>query len=138
MALDLNRALLFGNRDGSLRAAAQPKRYYCIVDGIVGGEGNGPTDPEPVRSNVLVAGRNPAEVDAACARLMGFDVERLPIVRHAFDVHDLPIGVTPLARVACFDERLGVEIPVSDVQPAVPGGFRPHVGWPDLRARRSA
>jgi uncharacterized protein (DUF362 family) len=134
MALDLNRALLFGNRDGSLRTAAQPKHYFCIVDGIVGGEGNGPTDPEPVFSDVLIAGSNPAEVDAVAARLMGFHVERLPIVKHAFDVHDLPIGVTPLDRVVCFDERVGAEIPVSDVLPVVPGGFRPHFGWPDLPA----
>jgi hypothetical protein len=69
---------------------------------------------------------------------MGFDVGRLPIVTHAFDAHDLPIGLAPLDGVACFDERLGVAIPVSEVQPAVPAGFRPHFGWPDVRARRSA
>jgi hypothetical protein len=59
MALDLNRALLFANRDGTLRTASQPKRYFCIIDGIIGGQGNGPTDPEPVFSNVLIAGGNP-------------------------------------------------------------------------------
>jgi len=132
MALDLNRALLFANRDGSLRTAAQPKRYFCIVDGIIGGEGNGPTDPEPVLSNVLIAGGNPAEVDAAAARVMGFDIECLPIVRRAFDRHDLPIGRTPLGLVTCFDERIGTHIPVSDVGPAISGGFRPHVGWADM------
>jgi len=134
MALDLNRALLFANRDGTLRTASQPKRYFCIIDGIIGGEGNGPTDPDPVFSNVLIAGGNPAEVDAVAARVMGFDLERLPIVCHAFDAHSLPIGVTPIARLACFDERVGAEIPVSEVQAAVPGGFRPHFGWPDVTA----
>jgi uncharacterized protein (DUF362 family) len=134
MALDLNRALFFANRDGTLRTASQPKRYFCIVDGIIGGEGNGPTDPEPVFSNVLIAGGNPAEVDAVAARLMGFDTERLPIVSHAFDAHALPIGDTPIDRLICFDERVGAEIPVSEVQAAVRGGFRPHFGWPDVRA----
>jgi len=133
MALDLNRALLFADRDGTLRAASRPKRYFCIVDGIVGGEGNGPTDPDPVFSNVLVAGDNPAEVDAVAARLMGFEIERLPIVAHAFDVHSLPIGRTPIDRLACVDERVGSEIPLTDVRPAVPDGFRPHFGWPDVR-----
>jgi hypothetical protein len=89
MALDLNRALLFANRDGTLRTRTQPKRYFCIVDGIVGGQGNGPIDPDPVFSNVLIAGENPAEVDAVAARLMGFEIERLPIVIRAFDAHDL-------------------------------------------------
>ena len=137
MALDLNRALLFANRDGSLRTGAQPKRYFCIVDGIVGGEGNGPIDPEPVFSNVLIAGNNPAEVDAAAARVMGFDIEQLPIVRRAFDGHVLPIGSTPLHLLTCHDERVGADIPVNEVQPAVRGGFRPHSGWPDLPAFRA-
>jgi uncharacterized protein (DUF362 family) len=134
MALDLNRALLFADRDGSLRAAAQPKRYFCIVDGVIGGEGNGPTDPEPVFSNVLVAGGNAAEVDAVAARLMGFDLARLPIVSRAFDAHHFPIGTVPIDLVTCFDERVGAEIAMSDVLPAVPGGFRPHFGWPDAGA----
>ena len=94
MALDLNRALLFANRDGTLRTASEPKRYFCIVDGIIGGQGNGPTDPVPVFSNVLIAGGNPAEVDAVAARVMGFDIERLPIVSRAFDAHALPIAAT--------------------------------------------
>ena len=85
-------------------------------------------------SNVLIAGGNPAEVDAVAARVMGFDIECLPIVSHAFDAHSLPIGSTPLDRLVCFDERVGAEIPVIDVQAAVRGGFRPHFGWPDVRA----
>jgi uncharacterized protein (DUF362 family) len=131
MALDLNRALLFANRDGTLRTATQPKHYFCIVDGIVGGQGNGPIDPDPVFSNVLIAGENPAEIDAVAARLMGFAIERLPIVSRAFDAHELPIAQSPLESVVCRDERIGADIPVCEVAPAVPGGFRPHYGWPD-------
>ena len=52
----------------------------------------GPSIPEPVFSNVLIAGNNPAEVDAVAARVMGFDIERLPIVHRAFDDHVLPIA----------------------------------------------
>jgi uncharacterized protein (DUF362 family) len=134
MALDLNRALLFARRDGTLRATLEPKRVFCIVDGIIGGEGNGPTDPVPVFSNVLIAGGNPAEVDAAAARVMGFDIDRLPIVSHAFDAHALPIATTSIDRVTCFDERVDAKILLSDVRAAVRGGFRPHFGWPDLNA----
>jgi hypothetical protein len=134
MALDLNRALLFANRDGTFRTPDRPKRCFSIVDGIVGGEGDGPIDPEPVSSNVLIAGGNPAEVDAVAARLMGFAIERLPIVHRAFEPHALPIGRTPMDRVTCIDERVGAEIPLTEIQPAVPGGFRPHVGWPDATA----
>ena len=131
MALDLNRALLYGTREGRLRGANEPKPYFCIVDGIIGGEGNGPIDPDPVMSNVLIAGENPAEVDAVAARLMGFEIERVPIVSRAFDAHELPIAREPLDRLTCFDERIGTEIPIAHIVPAVPGGFRPHFGWPD-------
>jgi glycosyltransferase involved in cell wall biosynthesis len=51
MVLDLNHALLYGNMDGSWREAGQAKNYLTIVDGIVGGEGNGPLCPAPVKSN---------------------------------------------------------------------------------------
>lgn len=132
MALDLNRALLYGNRDGSLRSATQPKRYFCIVDGIIGGEGNGPIDPDPVASNVIIAGGNPAEVDAVAAKLMGFAIDRVPIVIRAFDDHEWPIACTPLDELRCFDERFDLELSIHEVPPALPGGFRPHPGWPDV------
>ena len=66
---------------------------------------------------------------------MGFDIGRLPIVSRAFDSHPLPIGRTELEHVTCFDERIGAEIPVAELEPAVRGGFRPHFGWPDVAER---
>ena len=132
MTLDLNRALLYGNLDGSWREREQPKRYLAIVDGMVGGEGNGPLCPEPVDSRVLVVGDNPAEVDAACARLMGFEPMDLPIVREAFADHRWPIGRRPLAALEVDDRRIGKVIPLREVAAAVPGGFKPHFGWRSL------
>jgi uncharacterized protein (DUF362 family) len=133
MALDLNRALLYGNADGTWREADQPKAYFGIVDGIIGGEGNGPICPDPVESGVLVAGENPAEIDAVCARLMGFDPADLPIVRHAFAEHRWPIARRRWDEVVAFDERIGGEVELASVAPAVTGGFRPHFGWHALR-----
>jgi uncharacterized protein (DUF362 family) len=45
-------------------------RQFAIVDGIVGMEGNGPIQGTPKRAGVLVAGRDPAAVDATCCRIM--------------------------------------------------------------------
>jgi hypothetical protein len=67
--------------------------------------------------------------------LLAFAAPPLPIVSRAFDAHPLPIGDTPLDRLMCFDERVDAEIPVSEVEAAVRGGFRPHPGWPDVGAR---
>lgn len=136
MALDLNRALLYSNSDGSWRDRFHPKAYLAIVDGIVGGEGNGPLCPDMVESNVLVAGSNPAEVDAVVARLMGFDPCKVPIVAHAFDAHKWPIATRAMADIRVYDERLGQEVGLFEVTPAVDGGFSPHFGWSELKFLR--
>ena len=48
-------------------------RQFAIVDGIVGMEGNGPIQGTPKYAGVLVAGRDPAAVDATCCRIMRID-----------------------------------------------------------------
>jgi uncharacterized protein (DUF362 family) len=47
--------------------------HMAIVDGIVGMEGNGPIQGKPKSAGVLVAGRDPAAVDATCCRIMKID-----------------------------------------------------------------
>jgi uncharacterized protein (DUF362 family) len=134
MALDLNRALLYGNLDGTLREAGNTKHFLCIADGIIGGEGDGPTRPSPVKSGVLVAGSNPAEVDATVSKLMGFDPSMIPLIREAFTRHRWPISEKNLEEIEVDDLRLGSgRTPLSKIAPAVPGGFKPHFGWSHLR-----
>ncbi len=129
MALDLNRALFYGNADGTWRDGGPRKRYLAIVDGIIGGEGNGPTAPDPVVSGVLIGGTDPAAVDAVACRLMGFDPEEVPIVAHAFDSHHWPIGSCRLSEVTAWDDRRGTEVPLACIAPALSRSFRPHFGW---------
>jgi len=135
MALDINRALLYGNAGGRWREAGGPvKPYLAVVDGILGGEGNGPLCPEGVASRVLIAGRNPGVLDAVAARLMGFDPAALPIVAGAFTPHRWPIARGTLEDVVVVDPRRGGrETPLAGIEPAVPGGFAPHFGWTVLR-----
>jgi uncharacterized protein (DUF362 family) len=136
MALDLNRALLYGNPDGSWRERGQSKAFFAIVDGMIGGEGNGPICPDWIDSRVIIAGDNPAEVDAVCARLMGFDPAQIPIVARAFDSHRWPISVATLENLSVQDDREGRIVPLSDLSPAVPHGFKPHFGWQRLNTAR--
>ncbi len=53
-------------------------RQFALVDGIVGMEGNGPIQGSPKPAGVLVAGSDPAAVDATCCRIMGIDPLKLP------------------------------------------------------------
>jgi uncharacterized protein (DUF362 family) len=48
------------------------KTDFCVVDGLIGQEGNGPAFGIPKRCELLVAGKDPVAVDSCCARLMGF------------------------------------------------------------------
>jgi len=75
MTLDLNHLLYFGKRAS--------KKIISIVDGIIAGEGEGPLTPTPKAAGLLVGGENPAYVDAALARLMGYNISRIPTVYHA-------------------------------------------------------
>ena len=128
MVVDLNRILLYANSSGKLQDEPA-RRVFCIVDGIVGGEGNGPLDPKPKHVGLVFAGANPVAVDLVCARLIGFDYSRLPILNRALDsTHSLPLTAFEYGNVLCrsnaqqFDRQLqgfdGMNL-----------AFKPHFGW---------
>ena len=81
--LDLNAILLYGRVDATL--ADEPQRQVVhIVDAIVAGQGDGPLAPQPLPMGLILAGQNAAAVDRVGAWLLGYDPERIPIVREAF------------------------------------------------------
>ncbi len=126
--LDLNRILLYADKQGKMRDVPQ-RRYLAFVDAIVAGEGNGPMAADSKDCGVLIAGDNPVEVDFACARLMGFDWEKIPTVRHGFDdmrwrlVSRQPYEVTISSNDARWN-KLVLDIDAGDTL-----GFHPHFGW---------
>lgn len=69
---DLIRLALYADRQGVMQPVRQ-RRFVSIVDGIIGGEGDGPLKPMPKTCGVLLAGLHPIAVDLVSARLMGFD-----------------------------------------------------------------
>ena len=75
MTLDLNHLAYFGEQ--------APKRIISIVDGVIAGEGEGPLSPTPKPAGLLLGGENPAYVDAVLARLIGYNISRVPTVYHA-------------------------------------------------------
>ncbi len=79
-------------------------RVLHIVDGIVAGQGEGPLAPVPFPAGLVLAGHNPAHLDAALAQLLGYAIARVPTVYHALthcrsDFHGCPPMAIPL-RVA--------------------------------------
>jgi len=49
------------------------RQHLIIADGIVAMEGLGPIHGKPVNLGLLISGRNPFTVDAACCHLVGFN-----------------------------------------------------------------
>jgi uncharacterized protein (DUF362 family) len=132
MCLDLNKLLLYGRPDGTLRAPepAQRKRYISIVDGIMAGEGRGPMNPDLVEAGVIVLGEDPAAVDSFCGTLMGFDLSRLPVVRESFRARGWPITSLPGPEaVRVLSDQPRWTGPLSALDPASLFRFRPHFGW---------
>lgn len=58
------------------------KINLSIIDGIVGGEGEGPFCPKLIQSGVLVAGNDLLLTDLVGTRLMGFNPSKVPYLNH--------------------------------------------------------
>ena len=72
MAVDLYTLFLFAGHDGKL-CTSQQRRVFSVIDGVIGGDVNGPLTPNPVSARTLLAGENLLAVDIVATRLMGFD-----------------------------------------------------------------
>jgi hypothetical protein len=125
MTLDLGRVALFADAEGRLHDAPV-RRYFSVVDGIVAGEGNGPLAPTPRAAGLVIAGADALAVDLVCARVMGFDDRKIPLLRRGFERG----GLTRCQRerVTCVSNHAaltGRAIEIDGVDPP----FEPHSGW---------
>lgn len=133
MCLDLNRCLYYSDAGGFHPEAEAPvRRVLTVLDGVVGGEGEGPLAPRDVPTGVVLAALDPVALDLAAVRLMGFCWERIPKVREALESRVLPL--TDLAgpevvvvREVVPGEAAPRERPLSALAPLRP--FEPHPGW---------
>ncbi|HSW50108.1 MAG TPA: DUF362 domain-containing protein, partial [Bryobacteraceae bacterium] len=89
--LDLQRILKYASAGGEMAPEPQ-RRVVHITDAIVGGEGEGPLAPTPVASGFLTGAVNPAAAEWINARMMGFDPDRIPLVREAFRAYPYPLA----------------------------------------------
>lgn len=127
MTIDLNRILLYADAEGGL-CDTPTRRFFSVVDGVVAGEGNGPLDPTPKSAGLVLAGANPVAVDYACARMMGFDDRRLPVLHRALRDHPLPLvrfGASDV-RVRTVDRPTGGTLDELNDESL---HFEPHFGW---------
>lgn len=88
--LDLNRIVLYADREGRMCDKPQ-RRLFCLIDGIVAQEGDGPMSGEPKNAGLLVGSYNPVLADALATRLMGIDTKKIITISKAKEIHRWPL-----------------------------------------------
>ena len=72
-----------GIQESILDICATVPIHFVIADGIIAMEGNGPLNGTPRHLAKIVLSDDPVAADATCARLMGFEPNRVPHIREA-------------------------------------------------------
>ncbi len=131
MVLDLNKILFYANLNGELRKdfPGNKKRYFSIVDAVVSGEGNGPLAPEKKNTGLIILGSNPVSVDAACAKLMGFNWKKIPIIKNAFAIKSYPFSPDNYEDIHIKSSIEEFNKPLTRISKNF--SFKPPLGWKD-------
>ena len=77
------------------------KPKLCIVDAVVGMEGNGPTMGKPRHIGALLASNNPYKLDLACAKIIGLTKDNVTTLEAAFKRNLIPSTADELS---CNDD----------------------------------
>jgi Domain of unknown function (DUF362) len=129
MCLDLNRILMYGAPDGTLDPSRKRKRFLSLVDGIAAMEGDGPVSGTRKEAGLIIAGDDAVAVDAACARLMGFDYQRIPIIMRAFEPHAMPLTDLDYDHIELVSNLRDLCGLLRNFPEEHSLHFKPHFGW---------
>ena len=103
------------------------RKVFSVIDGIIGGEGNGPLFPDERKVGVIVSGFNHLAVDIVAARLMGFDWNKLPWVLDLLHNKDFDFFLKDPMDIPTFSNKDELKnILNSD---SCFFAFAPHPGW---------
>ena len=124
MTLDLARIVQSGDHLGILHQNAQ-RRHLALIDGIVGGEGNGPLAPRPVDCGTLIFADEPALADRVAWRLMGYRPEALPLLQ----APDMPLQQPASVDMGSRVYQNGVVVVEEKLTPVLSRPFMVPHGW---------
>ena len=120
--VDLAKIVYFVDRKGKLHNKNH-RKLFSIVDGIVGGETNGPLFPDPRPVGVLLGGDNLLAVDIVATRLVGFDffkLKQFTMLDPKFD-----FGPNNIDQVEIKTDEKSFKDDLNLF------AFKPHPGWKD-------
>lgn len=136
MMIDLAIVLRYADSNGVLQQAPQ-RRLFSVVDGLIGGQGEGPLRPDVHESKVVVAGSDFFAVDAVCARLMGVDFRKMRWLEAAVRGWSPPMWPNEVNRLLVRSNYQ----PWCDVADNVEDAyldFEPAAGWKNVFSWKSA
>jgi uncharacterized protein (DUF362 family) len=127
MILDINRILFNITPEGKNNSIPVRKVFY-IVDGIIGGEKEGPLKPENKFAGIIAGGWNPVLIDISCASLIGFDYRKITVIARSLENKFLGFATEDLEKsLIVFN---GNTLNSDNIKPVV--HFTPSGGWGNL------
>jgi uncharacterized protein (DUF362 family) len=102
--LDLNKILLYADANGKMHETQQ-RKFFSIIDGIIGGEGDGPVITKAKPCGTLVGGFNPLAVDIYTTRLMGFDYRKFSQFENALKLKKYPLMTCTPDEIVCMSNH---------------------------------
>ena len=123
---DVLKCWIYADKEGRLQSTPQ-RRFFCIVDGIIGGDGNGPLAPKARPSGVCIAGYDPRAVDTVSAVLMGFDPDKLKILTRIDHARGYPISLIPREAICCVSNKPEWNGRPEEMRDLL--DYEPHFGW---------
>lgn len=124
MLLDINNILFYSDSKGVIRDMEQRKVFY-VVDGIIGGEKDGPLKPDNKFAGLIIGGWNPVLIDMISAVLIGYDFRKITSIKKALENKFLGFGENDPEKSSMTSN--GNDIKFSEIRAVTK--FEPTSGW---------
>lgn len=128
--MDLNRVAVYADREGVVQTSPQ-RQIFCLVDGIVAGEGQGPMKPKDRHCGVILAGVDPFHVDTAAVKLIGLREDLVSLLNQEVRARFCPASKDTEGELHIVGDN---REPLRDWIPGIEP-FLPSSGWASLSVR---
>ena len=126
--LDIHRLVRYADKAGVLRDSPQ-RACIHVIDGVVGGQGDGPLSPDPVPSGCILAGMDPVAVDVVAAGLMGFDHRKIRLLTEGLKERDRELPVSAVREEDITVAVDGEDLSLAQFLASHNLHFDPHPSW---------
>jgi len=125
---DLNFIVRYADKNGAIRDTPQ-RRILNIADMIIAGQGNGPVGPSPKNLGMILIGEDSSLIDAICAKIMGFNIEKVPGLNST--MRNNRLRVEGIKNIYSNNQKYN-NVLFEDFLPDENWRFIPHDSWKDF------